>query len=203
MSTSSIPPVEGFDALLCAYCRKGTTLKHQVVEWSCRGASFHTHPACIDRQSGKPPARGEPRQNLAWVQPSALVRFAQWNVLAAEFADLWTRCWSGAMRASSTLQEACDSANSLQWSRTQMEEAFSFSYHPSRATTEPVRFLHWRIARLRDALDNDATHAGRRIKAAPRDPRDFTLPESVVSKGEALWRELGRTPPVLEEANAP
>ena len=165
------------DLPVCVHCKKPSTLKAQVVERSNRYCRYHAHTSCIERHKKAPPVKADLPQNQS--RPGIAARIAQWNALAGEFDRLWAECWSGAHRASATLEEACEAANSLNWSYAQMTSDFRYSISPDQAA-EPVRYLHWRVQRLRDALEQDATRAGRRIKAEPRSARNFVLDEDVL-----------------------
>ena len=172
---------EPVDLPVCVHCKKPSSLKAQAVERSIRYCRYHAHVSCIERHKRAPPVQADLPQNQS--RPGIAARIAQWNALAGEFDRLWKECWSGAMRAHATLEEACEASNCLNWSYAQMTSDFRYSIHPDQAA-EPVRYLHWRVQRLRDALERDATRAGRRIRTEPRSARNFALDVHVLAMRE-------------------
>lgn len=108
---------------------------------------------------------------------SAEQQLAEWNGLATEFDQLWTRCWNGERRARATLRTVRGAATQACLHRLKMLNTLR---RRDRADA-PLRALEHQVSRVRLALDHDAVQRGPRIGASPRKLCGFQISESILS----------------------
>jgi hypothetical protein len=107
-------------------------------------------------------------------------KFREWNALAAEFDQLWTRCWNGERRSRATLRTVRGAATQARLHRLKMLNAL----RRRDRTDAALRALEWQVSRARLALEHDAAQRHSRTEANPCQPCGFQISESVLGRSE-------------------
>jgi hypothetical protein len=145
--------------------------------------------ACAGRRQAAKTIPRDPPSNHKRTYPTNTERLAQWNALAVEFADLWTRCWSG-KRVRVTLEASCDAMNSVRWRVIDMTWALTDprSDRPDEAG-DHVRALRLAVERLHAALEFDATRRRRVDAVLSAAAPDLRLPRALDAVRKDWFRD--------------